>query len=172
MPREAWGCFFSRGGYALKRIHPVEYFLHCAGKRIGIVMCVETPDSTTEQHQEIKRVFAEVCDLDPEARRTRLYQLDQPVRLAVERLLQHDLPDSLFENNWIGENFKPPPDEWIGKTVHCYKILERIGEGGMGVVYRAEDIRLKRQVAVKFLAAHLVRDLRQRRRFLREVQIG
>jgi serine/threonine protein kinase len=58
----------------------------------------------------------------------------------------------------------------IGQIISHYRVLERIGHGGMGVVYKAEDIRLKRAVALKFLAPSALDDEDVRERFTREAQ--
>jgi len=62
------------------------------------------------------------------------------------------------------------PDPWIGRTVSHYEIVERIGGGGMGVIYRARDLRLHRTVALKFIAPEIRRDPHAERRFLDEAR--
>ncbi|MEM7481852.1 MAG: protein kinase [Acidobacteriota bacterium] len=67
-----------------------------------------------------------------------------------------------------------PPDEgqrtMVGRTVAHYRVAERIGKGGMSVVYRAEDIDLGRSVAIKFISSRLTTDEAAKQRFTQEAR--
>ena len=58
----------------------------------------------------------------------------------------------------------------IGKTISHFKIIEKIGGGGMGIVYKAQDLILDRFVALKFLPHHLSRTETEKKRFIHEAK--
>src|SRR5690348_9101961 len=68
--------------------------------------------------------------------------------------------------------FGPSAELAPGETLGGYRLLERVGAGGMGVVFRAEDLELSRSVAIKVIAAELADDAEFRRRFQREARLA
>jgi tetratricopeptide (TPR) repeat protein/tRNA A-37 threonylcarbamoyl transferase component Bud32 len=98
-------------------------------------------------------------------------------RLARRRVVRPILSDShrrslrvLFSNTFRIGRLNPPGGCMIGETILHYQIEQKIGAGGMGVVYRARDTKLNRDVALKILPADIAKDPERRKRFEREAQ--
>ena len=131
-----------------------------------------------ERWRQIRDLFDAALALPAEERQRFLdsaCQSDTELQREVQLLLDSDANAGDFlEPQAAGEKSNNTTtveaDPWIGKNVGPYRVLERIGFGGMGVVYRAVDTRLGRQAALKFLSAEMQRDGRARDRFEREAR--
>ena len=122
---------------------------------------------TPEQWQEVKELLAGALERTPKERTAYLDQAcsEPALRREVESLLAaHEQGDGSFLERLAvdGEPLK------TGDKIGPYEIVARIGAGGMGIVYRARDSRLEREVAIKILSVGLLTDEDARRRFRRE----
>ncbi len=124
---------------------------------------------TQERWQEVKAILAGALERTPEERRVYLDEActEPALRREVESLiLAHEQEETTF----LAQPVAPPRDLAIGSRLGPYEILARIGAGGMGVVYRARDTRLKRTVAIKILQPEFFVDPRRRERLAAEAR--
>jgi serine/threonine protein kinase/Tol biopolymer transport system component len=124
----------------------------------------------------VKEIFAAALNLPPEARASYLAATcdgDDQLRAKVQGLLEsHERARSFLETS------SEPPNDLHSPTLHlegqrigAYEVVARLGAGGMGEVYRARDLRLGRDVAIKILPDVFTRDPERLARFEREARV-
>ena len=130
-----------------------------------------------DRWQDIERIYNAALEREPDSRGAFLQQAcggDEALRRDVESLLGYE-PEPTSHlgapvRRVLADKIAEGGGELTGRQMGNYKVLSRLGAGGMGEVYLAQDTRLGRKVAIKFLAPELAGDERARRRLLREAR--
>jgi eukaryotic-like serine/threonine-protein kinase len=133
---------------------------------------------TPEHHEQVGRLFRDALELPAGERPSFLSRScggDAVLRKAVESLLSYEAVSSAAIDGSAMETIgRVLADEqsqsWVGRQVSHYRVMSRLGGGGMGEVYRARDIRLSRDVAIKTLPVAFAADGVRMKRFEEEAR--
>ncbi len=128
--------------------------------------------------QEVTRIYNSALELEPAQREAYLREAcggNESLRKEIESLLNcWAEAQEFFKAPAVEAGAKAlarePPTDFTGRTVSHYAIVEKIGEGGMGVLYKARDTHLDRLVALKVLPPEKVADPERKRRFVQEAK--
>jgi serine/threonine-protein kinase len=126
----------------------------------------------------VEKVFHAVLELAPDLREAYLIQEctgDEELYAEVSSLISaYDSNDGFIEEPALTLGLRvlsaSSEQEMIGKTIGTYQVISRLGKGGMGEVYLAEDTKLGRKVALKFLSQEFVGDNWAKRQLVKEAQ--
>ncbi len=125
---------------------------------------------TDERWKQVETLFRQALEREPQERDAYLDGVcvgDDALRREVESLLERsENAGSFIEKPAIGGT-----QLLVGRTLGSYRILESIGKGGMGEVWRARDTKLGREVAIKTLPEEFAKDEERLARFEREARL-
>jgi len=127
---------------------------------------------------EVEEVFHEAMSHDPEKRvayLSRACEGNAVLRHEVESLVSaYESGRGLLDHTAVTLAMKVigsrPDDSMVGQEIGVYRIVSCLGQGGMGTVYLAGDLRLHRKVALKFLSSDFISDTWAKRQLIREAQ--
>jgi eukaryotic-like serine/threonine-protein kinase len=136
---------------------------------------------TPERMRQLEEIYFKASALAEEQRAAFLNHAcagDDALRREIETLLSHEKAAESFmkvpafqkQMATLAQGWEEFSTALTGRAVGRYQVLERVGAGGMGVVYRARDTRLGRTVALKVLPPGLTADAERRNRFVREAK--